>query len=87
MRLRIADERNATLEVIYLVTVTDDPTDNDQQSPVIELVGDSLFIHPVNTPWVDPGFTASDETDGILSDSVNVTGELDLNRTGIYTLT
>jgi formylglycine-generating enzyme required for sulfatase activity len=40
-----------------------------------------------NSAWVDPGATASDSLDGNLTNSITITGTVDVNTTGVYTLT
>ena len=45
------------------------------------------MTHAKNTAWVDPGATASDSLDGNLTSSITITGTVDVNTTGVYTLT
>ena len=45
------------------------------------------MTHAKNSLWVDPGATASDNLDGNLTSSITITGTVDVNTTGIYTLT
>ena len=45
------------------------------------------MTHAKNSLWVDPGATASDNLDGNLTSSITITGTVDANTTGIYTLT
>ncbi|MFL2927120.1 MAG: immunoglobulin-like domain-containing protein [Opitutales bacterium] len=40
-----------------------------------------------DSAWVDPGATASDSLDGNLTSSITITGTVDVNTTGVYTLT
>ncbi|MDP4144196.1 MAG: DUF5011 domain-containing protein, partial [Bacillota bacterium] len=40
----------------------------------------------VNTPFVDPGFTASDNVDGNITGSVTTAGSVDTSKLGDYTL-
>ena len=40
----------------------------------------------LNTAWVDPGYDANDTLDGNLTASVSISGALDVNTTGTYTL-
>jgi hypothetical protein len=44
------------------------------------------YTHNLNTAWVDPGYDANDTLDGNLTASVSISGALDVNSTGTYTL-
>ena len=59
----------------------------DTTPPVITLLGDANVTHAMDTAWVDPGATASDSLDGNLTSSITITGTVDVNVTGVYTLT
>jgi sulfatase modifying factor 1 len=55
-------------------------------APVISLLGDANVTHLLNTPWVDPGAEAHDEWDDNLTADIIVSGSVDVNTTGTYTL-
>jgi hypothetical protein len=55
-------------------------------APTITLVGDNPFILEVGSLFTDPGATALDSYDGDLTNSIQVTGTVDTNTVGIYTL-
>lgn len=59
----------------------------DTVKPEITLDGDAVMTIPVGTEYVEPGYTASDNYSGDLSEIVDVTGTLDPNTPGSYTLT
>ena len=59
----------------------------DSTAPVLTLLGDARLSQAKNTAWVDPGATASDSLDGNLTNSITITGTVDVNTTGVYTLT
>jgi hypothetical protein len=59
----------------------------DTTSPVLSLVGDNNHSHNVNKAWVDPGYSATDSLEGNLTSSVAISGDIDVNTTGEYTLT
>ena len=59
----------------------------DTASPELELFGGAEVPHKRDEPWAEPGYGASDERDGNLTDSVSITGSLDVNVTGTYHLT
>ncbi|HXF10080.1 MAG TPA: kelch repeat-containing protein, partial [Desulfuromonadaceae bacterium] len=59
----------------------------DTTPPVIVLLGANPLTNFINTVFVDPGATASDIYAGNLTGSINVTGTVDTNTLGNYTLT
>lgn len=54
--------------------------------PIIELMGDASMSIPLGTPYEEPGLTAM-EGDVDVTDNVNISGTVDHNTVGIYTLT
>jgi len=65
--------------------VTPPPAPVDTTAPTISLAGDAEMAVEQGTEFSDPGATASDETDGTVS--VSVSGSVDVNTAGTYTLT
>ena len=61
-------------------------TVQDTTGPSLSLIGDSNFTHNLNTAWIDPGYDANDTLDGNLTASVSISGTVDVNTTGTYTL-
>lgn len=59
----------------------------DISGPKIELKGGSDYEVTVNTDYEEPGYTANDNLDGDVTDKVKVSGEIDTNKLGNYTLT
>jgi formylglycine-generating enzyme required for sulfatase activity len=59
----------------------------DTTHPVLTLLGDVNMSQAKDSAWVDPGATASDSLDGNLTNSITITGTVDVNTTGVYTLT
>ena len=56
----------------------------DTTAPVITLVaGDDIVLGGV---FVEPGYSATDNVDGIITDKVVITGTVDTNTLGEYTL-
>ena len=68
-------------------TVTFSITDVDEVAPVITLAGNASITLEVGDSFTDPGATAQDAVDGDLTSSIVVTGTVDLNTVGTYTLT
>ena len=56
----------------------------DTTPPVIELQGGQEYKITVGTVYTEPGYTASDDTDGDITESVLVQGEVDWLTPGIY---
>jgi len=54
--------------------------------PVITLRGSNPLTLPVGTPYVEPGYTATDNEDGDLTANVVVTGSVNHNVLGSYVL-
>jgi|GEM_PF-2401158 len=59
----------------------------DTVAPVITLIGPNPQQHEAGTIYADPGATALDEIDGDLTDDITVSGSVDSNTEGNYTLT
>jgi peptidoglycan/xylan/chitin deacetylase (PgdA/CDA1 family) len=71
------NQATATREINY-----DDPI-----PPELTLLGDSTVTITAGTAYTDPGWDASDNVDGDLTDAVEVTDTLDVYLAGTYTLT
>ncbi|MFS0862191.1 immunoglobulin-like domain-containing protein [Fredinandcohnia sp. 179-A 10B2 NHS] len=79
--LEIDDELvDSVLELSATQTVV------DVQAPVVTLIGDNPIIIGHGSEFVDPGAKATDDVDGDLTDKVAVTGTVDTNTPGEYTL-
>jgi len=69
------------------ITVTRTVTVVDSTIPVITLLGADPLSHEVGTIFTDPGATALDNIDGTITANIGVTGAVDANTVGSYTLT
>lgn len=58
----------------------------DAAAPTISVTGDAEMTLEVGEAFVDPGATATDDTDGDLTSSIVVTGTVNINHVGIYTV-
>jgi len=56
-------------------------------SPEMSILGDANITQLQGVAWVDPGVEAHDVRDGNLSGDVTVSGTVDVNTVGTYTLT
>ena len=57
----------------------------DTTAPVVTLTGDATINLANGSSWIDPGATATDETDGTLT--VTTSGTVDTQTAGTYTIT
>jgi len=79
-----------TLGVIFLTGCS---KDEDTTAPSITLSGDQTLTVSLpatangNSAYSEPGFSATDDEDGTITSSVTVSGTVDMNRKGSYTLT
>ena len=58
----------------------------DTTPPVISLVGDDPMDVVLGSSFTDPGATASDNRDGVITDDIVVTGSVDADTAGAYIL-
>ena len=55
-------------------------------TPVITLAGFNTMNVPLDSPWTDPGYTATDSNGNDITASVTVTGMVDTSQEGTYLL-
>ena len=58
----------------------------DTTNPSIYLSGGTSFTHALNSAWSDPGYEANDSVDGNLTSNVLISGSVDVNTSGTYSL-
>lgn len=58
----------------------------DDSGPVLSLIGPSIVVSEQGSPFNDPGATATDEQEGDISANIVVTGTVNSNVAGSYTL-
>lgn len=58
----------------------------DQESPVIELIGDNNISLYLGNQYTEPGYSAIDNCDGDLTDKVKVQGNVDVYKLGSYVI-
>jgi uncharacterized protein YycO/photosystem II stability/assembly factor-like uncharacterized protein len=68
----------------YRIMVTQEKID---AVPLITLIGDNPISLELGTPYQEPGATAQDAEEGNLTDSIVITGAVDVNTEGHYTIT
>ena len=60
---------------------------NDVEAPVITLIGDAAMSVSQWSLYSEPGATGMDNIDGILTDSIVITGGVDVDEADTYTVT
>lgn len=75
------DNEHVVTRVVNVVEVV------DTTDPVITLTGDNPLTLNQGDTYTDPGFSATDDIDGDITDSVVVNGTVDTNTVGSYTIT
>lgn len=66
--------------------ITRDIVYKDVVAPVIKLSGDSRMYLELGNSYSDPGYSATDDCDGDITDKVSVKGSVDANKKGEYTV-
>lgn len=61
--------------------------DSDSTPPVITLSGSSTIEIVLHSDYTEPGYTATDDNDGTITNRVVVTGSVDKDKIGTYTIT
>src|SRR5699024_1292273 len=59
----------------------------DNEAPVITLNDDTPIELEVGETYEEPGATAEDNVDGDITDDIEITGEVNTNKVGDYTIT
>ena len=72
---------NDATEIVRTVNIV------DTTEPKLTLNGDPDIIHEASTNYTDPGATATDLVDGVLSANIQVTNFVDVSKVGNYTVT
>lgn len=62
------------------------PVPEDNTAPELTLLGDTVMKVIARSEFTEPGFLATDDIDGDLTGQVQVTGEVNVNLCGSYTL-
>ena len=78
---KVEDNSGNSCEVIRTVVV------QDTTSPQITLKGEKKILLNIGTNYQEPGYSATDNLDGDITKSVKVTGTVDGNTMGTYTIT
>jgi len=84
--VNIGDPGTTSSTISFDLIVYELQSNTDTTPPVITLNGSSTIQLNVGDSWSDPGATATDETDGDLTNSITVSGTVDTSTVGTYTL-
>lgn len=68
--------------IMYIIACAE----NDDVPPVLTLNGQDTLFHVLNAQYIDPGATATDDTDGDLTSNIFVDNQVDEDRVGEYTV-
>lgn len=77
----------ALLLVFSLSAAPSAQSAEDTTPPLITLIGANPYGVTLGTAYIEPGYTCTDAVDGVLTDSVLVSGVVDNNVAGDYVLT
>lgn len=58
----------------------------ETEAPTLNLKGDTTLYHNGDEPFKDPGYSAKDNADGNITENVKISGKVDTNTAGKYTL-
>ena len=75
-----------SLVMLSLSQCNKDDDEKDTTPPVITLEGANPQLVNKGDPYVDPGYKATDDTDGDITDKVVVSGNVDTSTEGTYYL-
>ena len=70
-----------------ILEVKEDPIITDTTAPVISLIGDSSIELELNSTYTDQGATATDDTDGDITNNITVTSLVDTTIANTYKVT
>jgi len=79
----VTDAGNNTASVTRTIAVKTPP---DNTPPIIILTGEASINLTVGETFTDPGATATDDVDGIITSSITTSGTVNTSSTGTYTI-
>ena len=71
---------------LFIITSSCKKEEKDVTPPVISLSGYNPAYVNLDSVYVEPGYTATDDVDGDITSKVEVTGTLDVHKEGSYIL-
>ncbi|MBN1338167.1 MAG: DUF5011 domain-containing protein [Bacteroidales bacterium] len=74
------------IHLFFITLIFSACSEPDESPPVLTLVGQQNVRSPLNVEWNDPGIKASDDFDGDISSKVFVESDVNIDKTGFYTV-
>jgi hypothetical protein len=78
---------NVTETTERIVTISQKPKPIDKVPPVVDLIGETTLQILVGSEYDEPGYSATDDQDGNITEHVKVVGEVNASKAGNYQLT
>ena len=78
---------NVTETTERIVTISEKPKPIDEVPPVVDLIGEATLQILVGSEYDEPGYSATDDQDGNITELVKVVGEVNASKAGKYQLT
>lgn len=78
---------NVTETTERIVTISQKPKPIDKVPPVVDLIGETTLQILVGSEYDEPGYSATDDQDGNITEHVKVVGEVNTSKAGNYQLT
>jgi hypothetical protein len=78
---------NVTETTERIVTISEKPKPVDKVPPVVDLIGEATLQILVGSEYDEPGYSATDDQDGNITELVKVVGEVNASKAGNYQLT
>jgi hypothetical protein len=75
-----------TTQSVDISTTTPEVINTDTTPPIITLNGANTIELEVGETYIEYGATAADDSDGDITDSIEVTGDIDMTVAGTYTI-
>ena len=78
---------NVTETTERIVTISEKPKPVDKVPPVVDLIGETTLQILVGSEYDEPGYSATDDQDGNITEHVKIVGEVNASKAGNYQLT
>ena len=78
---------NVTETTERIVTISEKPKPVDKVPPIVDLIGEATLQILVSSEYDEPGYSATDDQDGNITELVKVVGEVNASKPGNYQLT
>lgn len=82
----VSDEAGNMAKATRTVNIVNPKVDPDTDAPVITLKGAEEIEQEIGEEYIEPGATAEDNVDGDLTKMIEITGEVNTEKAGEYTI-